>query len=96
MDDPGGQSISSTQSVILDLPPSCIEFCPVCPSYFVVGTYYLERAEQDIEHAAAQDGAEEEVQAKPSQPQNRNGSIIVFQMKHKEVYGCLPSSYEEI
>jgi diphthamide biosynthesis protein 7 len=38
--------ISSIKSLILDLPPSCIEFCPVARDYFVVGTYYLEKSEE--------------------------------------------------
>lgn len=79
-----GKSISSTQSMVLDLPPSCIEFCPSCPSYFVVGTYYLEKTEHDVKEAVAQDDDEEQAHAKPGQPQNRNGSIIVFQMKDKK------------
>lgn len=35
------QEIKSIHSRVLDLPPSCIAFCPSKPQYFVVGTYYL-------------------------------------------------------
>jgi diphthamide biosynthesis protein 7 len=31
----------SAITVFLDQPPSCLQFCPACPDYFVVGTYLL-------------------------------------------------------
>lgn len=39
--------LSSIQSLTLDLPPSCIAFCPRQPQLFVVGTYHLHRKEQE-------------------------------------------------
>ena len=36
-------SIIPTCSKILDLPPSCIEFVPGFPKYFIVGTYNLQK-----------------------------------------------------
>lgn len=86
-----GESISSTQSVILNLPPSCIEFCPAHPDLFVVGTYNLEKSEetQTTEVDGKQDeGDEDEVSQSPDvsrQPQNRNGSIILFQLREGKV-----------
>ncbi|OKL56853.1 hypothetical protein UA08_08003 [Talaromyces atroroseus] len=42
------QSISSLITEFLDQPPSCLEFCPQDPDYFVIGTYLLheEKPEQ--------------------------------------------------
>lgn len=36
--------VSSVSSLVLDLPPSCIEFAPSKLGYFVVGTYNLEKS----------------------------------------------------
>ena len=75
-------SISSIQSLILDLPPSCIEFCPVARDYFVVGTYFLEKKEQE---ATAEDTAEnnndEESEEVEKKPQTRTGSLILFKVE---------------
>lgn len=67
-------SITSIQSLTLDIPPSCIEFCSAAPQYFVVGTYFLEKKEQD----ASQLEAEEE--DLPKEGQKRTGSLIVFRL----------------
>lgn len=77
-----GESISSVQSMILDLPPSCIEFCPAHPSYFVVGTYYLEKEE---EAAQGNGDAQDQPAAEAWKPQSRNGSLIVFRLKDGNV-----------
>ena len=68
-------SIESVQSLVLDLPPSCIEFCPAAPACFVVGTYFLERQETDD---IVEDGGAKEVQ-------KRTGSLIVFRIDGDEV-----------
>lgn len=80
-----GQSVSSTQSVMLDLPPSCIEFCPAHPDFFVVGTYNLEKSEDSgqIADEVDEDGEGQAPGTNAAkQPQSRNGSIVVFQL-HK-------------
>ena len=41
----GPKDIISDSSLILDLPPSSIEFCPSNAKYFIVGTYKLEDEE---------------------------------------------------
>ncbi|KAK4140099.1 uncharacterized protein C8A04DRAFT_15253 [Dichotomopilus funicola] len=64
-----GKLVQSRVSLILDLPPSCVEFCPAFPSYFLVGTYSLQ---------ADSPGTENEDSGK--QPQSRSGSIVVFQL----------------
>ncbi|KAI0550927.1 hypothetical protein F4679DRAFT_187196 [Xylaria curta] len=69
--------ISSSQSLILDLPPSCIEFCPAHPDYFIVGTYNLQKEEP----AAAVEVSDKEVNYETvKKTQNRNGSLVVFQL----------------
>ncbi|KAJ4291518.1 hypothetical protein N0V88_006115 [Collariella sp. IMI 366227] len=78
-----GILIRSLKSQILDLPPSCVEFCPAHPSYFLVGTYSLEQSENTVEANADGDSdsdAEDAKPAQPKQPQSRNGSIIAFQL----------------
>ena len=78
--------ISSVYSTSLELPPSCIEFWPTNPNYFVVGTYHLERitgqtedgrlqtAESDTNVNDTTEGDSEATQ------QNRDGSIILFRL----------------
>jgi len=41
------QSPQSLTTVFLDQPPSCLEFCPEDPDYFVVGTYLLSESKND-------------------------------------------------
>ncbi|KAK5653568.1 hypothetical protein OQA88_8830 [Cercophora sp. LCS_1] len=72
--------IASIQSLQLDLPPSCVEFCPKYPSYFLVGTYNLQKDED----APALDGDEEEPEVPgPVKTQNRTGSIVAFRLSEK-------------
>lgn len=68
------QLITSKLSLTLDLPPSCIQFCPAHPELFVVGTYNLEREEATDEVAV-------ESQAQTSKPQSRNGSLLLFRLE---------------
>ncbi|THX83359.1 WD40 repeat-like protein [Aureobasidium pullulans] len=79
-------SIYSIQSLVLDLPPSCIEFCPVARDYFVVGTYFLEKKEQE---ATAEDTTEnnndEESEEVEKKPQTRTGSLILFKIDGDKV-----------
>lgn len=77
------QLISPIQSLILDLPPSCIEFCSVAPDYFVVGTYFLERKEQ--EDGPSEPNEESNEQDVSGEAQKRSGSLIVFQLDGNEV-----------
>lgn len=70
------KAISSKQSLILDLPPSCIEFCLSHPTYFVVGTYNL--VKDDVPSNDSGDGGS----SASKKPQNRNGSLVVFQLEN--------------
>lgn len=44
------QSPSSLTTQILHQPPSCLEFCPDNPDYFIIGTYLLH---EDKDHESA-------------------------------------------
>ncbi|KAI4727781.1 WD40 repeat-like protein [Aureobasidium sp. EXF-10728] len=76
-------SINSIQSLVLDLPPSCIEICPTARDYFVVGTYFLEKKEQDtgVEDAATNESGD----AEDKKPQTRTGSVVLFKVEGDEV-----------
>ncbi|KAK1580246.1 uncharacterized protein LY79DRAFT_521226 [Colletotrichum navitas] len=73
-------AVASKQSLVLDLPPSCIEFCPSHPEYFVVGTYNLVKDEEPQDEA---EGAGSSVAKKA---QNRNGSLVVFRLASSSVH----------
>jgi diphthamide biosynthesis protein 7 len=84
MADPDGTLAGSLSSQILELPPSCVEFCPAFPSYFLVGTYSLQPetgGSQDADEALNNsEEAEDSQSARQKQPQSRNGSIIAFKV----------------
>ncbi|KAK3699313.1 hypothetical protein LTR37_016465 [Vermiconidia calcicola] len=74
-------AITSIRFLTLDLPPSCIAFCPTLPQYFVVGTYYLHPKGQ-LSAAAQNDevpSADEDVQ------QKRSGSLILSRLEGDEI-----------
>lgn len=74
--------IQPLRSQTLDLPPSCVEFCPAFPSYFLVGTYSLQPDAGELEGGEVSFDAEEDGQiSQPKQPQSRNGSIIAFRLE---------------
>lgn len=79
-------TISSSQSMVLDLPPSCIEFCPAHPSYFLVGTYNLQKEEDGgVDEEELKDEEESDVKKEEGQrSQSRTGSIIVFKLQNGE------------
>lgn len=52
-------------SDLLDLPPSCIEFWPNNPSWFVVGTYELDKEEEDSWVHVEKSSSEVVVNAEP-------------------------------
>ncbi|KAM0285486.1 hypothetical protein ACHAQH_001436 [Verticillium albo-atrum] len=87
-----GQTIASTQSLVLDLPPSCIEFCRTHPSYFVVGTYDLQRDDKpEAKPAASEDddddnSSDQEKTVAAKKPQNRNGTLVVFKLVNKTIH----------
>lgn len=56
-------------STVLDLPPSCIEFSPVEPDYFIVGTYDLRLGEPE----------------RSSLESRRSGNLVVFRYTESEL-----------
>ncbi|KAI9727816.1 MAG: hypothetical protein M1834_007963 [Cirrosporium novae-zelandiae] len=88
--------LHSQISTTLDLPPSCIEFCPAAPNLFVVGTYFLDTKpqQQDNNNSHGEEGEaatkppdedkdEEEVQTGGGggpTRQKRSGSLILFEL----------------
>ncbi|KAK0724765.1 hypothetical protein B0H67DRAFT_568681 [Lasiosphaeris hirsuta] len=83
------EPVSSLQSLQLDLPPSCVEFCPAFPSYFLVGTYNLQKDEETTAAKTAnstnseEDDDDNDKPTSPVKPQSRNGSIIVLRIFDK-------------
>lgn len=69
--------LASKVSRVLDLPPSCVQFCPAYPQYFVVGTYNLERGD-DTARPVSDDDAVQDEQLEAKKPQSRNGSLVLF------------------
>ena len=71
--------IEHLKTITLDLPPSCVEFCPNDPRYAIVGTYNLEKEEGGP--PTEEDGKQKS--------QQRNGSLILIKVKDDEVYVLL-------
>lgn len=67
-------TITSHKSFCLDLPPSCIAYCPTRTRYFVVGTYYLHPA-SDSDDFGNRD--EKDTVSVRAQVQRRSGSLIL-------------------
>ena len=65
------QTIKSFTSTILELPPSCLEFCWAFPAFFVVGTYYLESHDRHYQ-------SERPVQ-------ERRGSLLLFRLQRNNL-----------
>jgi diphthamide biosynthesis protein 7 len=70
------KTITSKAVVTLELPPSCAQFCPAHPEYFVIGTYNLKAGDGegggDAGHVATKDSGTF------AEYQSRNGSLVVF------------------
>ncbi|KAK0611125.1 hypothetical protein B0T14DRAFT_540338 [Immersiella caudata] len=78
------EPISSIQSLQLDLPPSCVEFCPAFPSYFLVGTYNLQK-DEDSAVTKAESGDDEIQTVGPVKPQIRSGSVVTFRLADRTI-----------
>ena len=76
-----GQLIESTISTTLDLPPSCIEFSPLNPELFIVGTYNLEKDDEaEVAEYGSGEADEDEEQVKEKKKQERNGSLMLWKL----------------
>ncbi|KAF4955782.1 hypothetical protein FSARC_11762 [Fusarium sarcochroum] len=80
----GSKLVSSKVSLTLDLPPSCIQFCPAHPELFVVGTYNLQKDEDDAQQS--KEGEDEDSSAVTKTPQSRNGSLLVFRVDGSKLH----------
>ena len=71
------QPIRSDHTIILDLPPSCMEFSPLHADSFVVGTYYLEPESGTASHTTSTKEEDDQVRVPP---QDRSGSLMLFNL----------------
>ncbi|KAF2011312.1 hypothetical protein BU24DRAFT_278435 [Aaosphaeria arxii CBS 175.79] len=79
-------TVTSLKSLILDLPPSCVEFWPLDPQYAVVGTYNLDRSDEDqVETNKDAQEESDEREAGEKRVQKRDGSIILIRVKGDDV-----------
>lgn len=76
--------ISSLVTEYLDQPPSCLEFCPVDPNYFVVGTYLLQETREPAEEKKSKSGTGEEDDGEETAPdsvkQTKTGSLQLWHL----------------
>lgn len=78
--------ISSVYSTVLEHPPSCIEFWPADPNYFVVGTYRLEKVtgksdDSRLQSPESNANVNDTMEGKSDvMHQERDGSIILFKL----------------
>ncbi|ROT42721.1 hypothetical protein SODALDRAFT_326875 [Sodiomyces alkalinus F11] len=77
-----GNVVTSRQSLKLDLPPSCIEFCPAHPRYFIVGTYNLQRDEPqaNTNSDSSDDQSLSDETSQRNQKQTRSGTLVIFEV----------------
>lgn len=65
------QQPASLKTVFLDQPPSCLEFCPGAPDYFVIGTYLLSEEKESSSPTTQQ----------PVSKQHKTGSVQLFKLE---------------
>lgn len=81
------QNVTPVGSIVLNLPPSCIEFVPVSETtkwaadnpLFVVGTYDLQKEERDADDKEKEELKEEAI-AVPKE-QSRQGSLTLYVLR---------------
>lgn len=75
-------TLSSIRSLTLDLPPSCIQFCPGKPHLFVVGTYFLHAPpSSEVEVSTSLD---EKIEARQA-AQKRTGSLVLYELSPENI-----------
>lgn len=75
-------TLSSIRSLTLDLPPSCIQFCPGKPHLFVVGTYFLHAAPSSEVEAST--SPNEKIEARKA-VQKRTGSLVLYELSPENI-----------
>ena len=75
-----GEAVTSTQTILLDKSPCCLELCPRLPQILLVGTYNLVD-EKDVQNNSGQ----------PEDPiergvQHRDGSLVLFGIENDRLY----------
>ncbi|KAF2760079.1 WD40 repeat-like protein [Pseudovirgaria hyperparasitica] len=71
-------SIASISSLVLDFPPCCVEFWPGSKDWAVVGTYLLEKSEDE-------NCKGEEIAEHSKKTQERNGSLVLLSVEAESV-----------
>jgi diphthine methyl ester acylhydrolase len=74
--------VELVKSLILDLPPCCIELWPFDPQYAVVGTYNLENKASEEDNY---DTTDEQNSSGKTLSQERNGSLILLHVDDDDV-----------
>ncbi len=80
-------NIASKSSLVLDLPPSCVEFSPTAPDLLVVGTYYLDTAATATAQDDCYDRSLDAPDTEALLSQQRSGSLILLRLVDDQVYG---------
>jgi diphthamide biosynthesis protein 7 len=75
----GMATVASNHSLTIELPPSCVAFCPTRPEYFVAGTYYLHPADQGESDGGGKTG-DGDVAGSAGGGQKRSGSLMLFKV----------------
>lgn len=65
-------TLSASITCIMDLPPSCVEFCPNAPQFFVVGTYKLD----DLDHTTDPEAS----------GQKRRGNMVLYELRDRDLW----------
>ena len=68
-------TLKSNLTIFLDLPPSCLEFVPFLPNFFVVGTYFLESTSVNNTGSTIAEIT-----------QKRSGSLNLNRLENNEMY----------
>lgn len=76
------KTISSLVTEYLDQPPSCLEFCPADPNYFVVGTYLLQETQESTEEKDSDTAEDDEEKGTTSGSvkQTKTGSLQLWHL----------------
>jgi diphthamide biosynthesis protein 7 len=80
-------------SIIVDYPPSCIEFSAQHPELFLIGTYLLLTPTEVAETVQAIEQYDNST-VDQAISQTREGSILLFRLEGNEMYFLIFSSHD--